>query len=141
MDRLAKLRAEACMQALVQQGVPAKRLWVTYKGRGGQESQKADFIAHTSRNKGNQRPLPAGIPFRLLHLRRYDNNLHVAMSRVRDFLKINDVHFNGAGEDDLPTVEQAWNVDHSDANVRHANRRTIEGIAAIMREFQDLVCK
>lgn len=138
MDRLAQLRAEACMRALVQQGISRNRLWITFKGREGKESQKADFIPHSSRH-GPRKPLPAGIPFRLLHHRRKDHILYLAITRVREFMEKNDVHFNGAGDEGLPTAEQAWNVDHLDSQVRVANRRTLQGIAAIMHEFPEVV--
>ena len=36
MDMLAQLRAQACLEALVDEGVPESQLFVTYKGQGGQ---------------------------------------------------------------------------------------------------------
>ena len=139
MDRLAQLRAQACVQALMTLGVSEKRLWATFHGRGGKVAQKADFIPHSSRNRERYKPLPPGIPFRVLHVRRYDNNLQLVMTRVRAFMETHDVHFNGAGDEGLPSAEQAWSVDHLDPGVREANWRTLEGIAAILREFQDVV--
>lgn len=35
---------------------------------------------------------------------------------------------------------QAWNIDHLDTKQRENNWKTIRGIAAIMREFPDVVC-
>ena len=43
-----------------------------------------------------------------------------------------DVQFNGAGQDDLPSIAQAWSIDHLDAGKRAQNWKTIEGIAAII---------
>ena len=41
MDRLAESRAKACLGALVQKGIAGERLFVTYKGRGG--NVRVDF--------------------------------------------------------------------------------------------------
>ena len=46
MDRLAESRAEACRLALMKRGVPAERLFVSYKGRGGHI--RTDFIPRSS---------------------------------------------------------------------------------------------
>ena len=135
--RLAELRAGACMEALVARGVHSRRLWVTYKGRSGAAAQKADFIPHASREQGRHRPLPAGLPYRLLHLRNSDGDLATAMQRTRAFLLENDIRFNGAGEE-LPSAEQAWAVDHLDAQLRGSNQRIIDGLAAIMAEFPNV---
>eukprot|EP00966_Prymnesium_polylepis_P101017 2339222-Prymnesium_polylepis.1 len=138
MDRLAKLRAEACLQALVAQGIHPKRLEATWKGRSGVDAQKVDFIPHASRNRGRHQPLPAGIPFRLLHKRHHDPQLVQAMAETRKFMAINDVHFNGAGEERLPRAEQAWEVEHLDTDMAAANRKTLRGVADILRRFPDV---
>jgi hypothetical protein len=46
MDFLARSRAQACLDALVVQGVPAQQLHVTYRGRGG--SPQIGFIPRGS---------------------------------------------------------------------------------------------
>ena len=51
----------------------------------------------------------------------------------------NDVVFNGAGDTNLPSVEQAWSILHLDPRYRSQNCKTIDGIASIMREFDDVV--
>ena len=46
--------------------------------------------------------------------------------------------FNGAGEDGLPSVAQAWSVDHTDANTRQANRATLERIGRVLHDYKQL---
>lgn len=48
------------------------------------------------------------------------------------------VHFNGAGEEHLPRITQAWSIAHTDEDKKRANRETIAGIAAILREHPTL---
>ena len=73
MDRLAEIRAQACLDALLASGVPAVQLYTTYKGRGGRLT--VDFIpqaaaapdGHDEREEVELMPLPAGIPFQVRH--------------------------------------------------------------------------
>ena len=58
-----------------------------------------------------------------------------AAKRVAAFLEANGLHFNGAGDATLTSVEQAWSVYHTDASLQAENLRTLDGIAAIMREY------
>tara|TARA_B110001452_G_scaffold199608_1_gene169549 strand:+ start:43 stop:630 length:588 start_codon:yes stop_codon:yes gene_type:complete len=64
-----------------------------------------------------------------------------AYARVRAFMEDHDVFFNGAGEPNLPSVAQAWAIDHLDAAKREANWETIRGVAAILKEYPDLHCE
>lgn len=70
MDALARLRAEACMKALVEAGVPASQLFITYKGLAGE--LKVDFIPRSAHYNptgagasSDLPPLPPKIPFEL----------------------------------------------------------------------------
>ena len=45
-----------------------------------------------------------------------------AERRIKHFTETHDVCFNGAGEDNLPSIEQAWSIDHLDEVQRKANR-------------------
>lgn len=49
--------------------------------------------------------------------------------------------FNGAGEDGLPTITQAWSVRHLDETRHAANVATLQGIADILRDYPDLQCE
>ena len=138
MDRLARARADACREALVRKGVQASRLYTRFEGRNG--NLKVDFIPKIHRDDQDL-VLPAGIPFRVLHHRTSHEDaasLREALARVKDFMERNDIHFNGAGEPSLTSTEQAWAIDHTDATVRAANWRTIEGIAQIMNYYPHL---
>ena len=53
-------------------------------------------------------------------------------------MQTHGVHFNGAGEEELPLISQAWSIAHTDEETRRANRETIAGIAAILREYPNL---
>ena len=64
-----------------------------------------------------------------------------ATERIKQFLELNTIEFNGAGEPNLPSVEQAWCIDHTDEAQRLANRATIRGIAKILKEFRAIRCK
>ena len=58
-----------------------------------------------------------------------------ALKRVSAFLADNDIYFNGAGEEGLPSVEQSWSVNHLDKRYRAQNWKTIDGLASIMRDY------
>ena len=138
MDRLARSRADACREALVRKGVQASRLYTKFAGRNGH--LKVDFIPRVHR-EDNDLVLPAGIPFRVLHHRTSQEDaalLREALKRIKDFMELNDIFFNGAGEPSLPSTEQAWAIDHLDTSVRAANWKTIEGIAQIMNYYPHL---
>ena len=54
MDVLAQKRAEACLDALVAEGIPEEQLFLTYKGMGGQSH--ADFVpTATTGSKGTSK--------------------------------------------------------------------------------------
>jgi hypothetical protein len=62
-----------------------------------------------------------------------------ALKRVAAFLADgNDIYFNGAGEAGLPTVEQAWSINHLDTRYKAQNWKTIDGIATILKEFDKI---
>jgi hypothetical protein len=64
-----------------------------------------------------------------------------AEARIKAFTETHDVCFNGAGEEGLPNVEQSWSVDHLDASQRKANRMTLRGIAAILKDYKMIRCE
>ena len=129
MDLLARRRGEACYEALKNRGIDPARMFVTSHPLG--ENMKVDFIPHGSQIANQYDPLPVGVPFRLLHQRHTDYGLAEAMRRMRLFMDEHEVRFNGAGEQ-LPRVEQAWDVMHLDPITSHANHETLEGVARIM---------
>ena len=51
-----------------------------------------------------------------------------------------DVHFNGAGEPNLPRIEQAWSIAHLDPRIRRSNEDTLKGIAGILQDYPTLEC-
>ena len=63
-----------------------------------------------------------------------------AYGRITEFLKTNVVQFNGAGEHLLPSVDQSWNVEHTDPKQCDDNYRTISGIAKILAEYRHIRC-
>ena len=129
MDLLARRRGEACYEALKQRGVDAARMWVTSAPMG--EAMKVDFIPHASQIPGQYQPLPAGVPFRLMHQRYADYGLDDTMRRMQLFMASRTVHFNGAGEQ-LTRAEQAWSIKHTDPTVARSNWETLAGVARIM---------
>ena len=70
MDQLAWDRANACLQALIKEGVDPKRMWIRAEGRTGYI--KVDFIpkAYAQQDPNAATTLlPPGVPFRVLHKR------------------------------------------------------------------------
>lgn len=63
-----------------------------------------------------------------------------AYGRIRKFMEENDVHFNGAGQDDLPSIAQAWSINHLDPRMRRANVDTLKGIAGILLDYPTMRC-
>ena len=61
-----------------------------------------------------------------------------AYARLCAFMQTHDVHFHGAGEAGLPRITQCWSVAHTDPAKMRANRETISGVAAILREYPGL---
>lgn len=64
MDRLAESRAQACLGALMHKGVAGERLFITYKGRGG--NIRVDFIPRSA-NPYGAIPAGQGAPLGLVH--------------------------------------------------------------------------
>ena len=64
-----------------------------------------------------------------------------ALARVKAFMADRAVVFNGAGEDGLPSVSQAWSVRHLDEDRATANLETLGGVARIMKDYPGLKCK
>lgn len=64
-----------------------------------------------------------------------------AEKRIKTFMETHDVLFNGAGEDGLPNVQQAWSIDHLDDGQRKANRATLRGIATILKDYKMIRCE
>ena len=52
-----------------------------------------------------------------------------------------EVVFNGAGEANLPSAAQAWNVQHTNSQRRAANMDVIQGIAKILKEYPQVLCE
>ena len=80
---------------------------------------------------------PIAWPSRKVH---DPNAVRDARARIVALLEIPLV-FDGAGDEQLPSIEQAWSVDHTDAALRAQNREKLEGIAAVLREFETLRCE
>ena len=90
------------------------------------------------------RALPRGIKYRLSSVKRAAAEPHeaahaaTAYERVRAFREHNDVAFNGVVDPAPTDVAQAWSLAHSDPTKRAQNERTLDGIAAILREYPSL---
>ena len=68
-----------------------------------------------------------------------EKQVGVALRKVSAFLADgNDIYFNGAGENGLPNIEQSWSVNHLDRRYKAQNWKTIDGIVAILREFDQI---
>ena len=63
------------------------------------------------------------------------------VAKLAAFMTDHEIHFNGAGEEHLPTVTQAWSLSHTDPDKMRLNRETIAGLAAILREYTKLTIK
>ena len=61
-----------------------------------------------------------------------------ALKRVREFMRDNEIFFNGAGDDGLPSAEQAWSINHLDARYKAQNHKTIDGIVSILRDYDQV---
>ena len=64
-----------------------------------------------------------------------------ARSRIQEILEAHSIEFNGAGEAKLPTIAQAWNVEHTDLATRQANLETLAGIAEVLIDLPELRCE
>ena len=67
-----------------------------------------------------------------------------ALKRVQDLLKGNAIQFDGAGAKATQTsplgVPQAWNLDALDAAKKGKNTKTLDQLAAILKEYPELYC-
>ncbi|KAL1508415.1 hypothetical protein AB1Y20_004524 [Prymnesium parvum] len=61
-----------------------------------------------------------------------------AIEEVKSFMANNGVFFNGASDEDIESVTQAWSVHHTLRELREQNERTLDGIAAIMRDYENI---
>ncbi|KOO26882.1 alpha- sarcomeric (f-actin cross linking protein) [Chrysochromulina tobinii] len=52
-----------------------------------------------------------------------------------------EVVFNGAGEANVPSAAQTWNVQHTNSQRRAANMDVIQGIAKILKEYPQVLCE
>ena len=70
-----------------------------------------------------------------------------ARKKVEQFMIDNDVFFNGAAEKETQAsplgTAQAWHIVNLDPKITKSNRKTIAGIAKILREpdYKDLYCE
>lgn len=64
-----------------------------------------------------------------------------ATLEVAKFMRDHDVHFDGAGEEGLLEVSQAWSIDHTDSITSTSNWDAIEGIAAILKRYRSIRCR
>ena len=67
--------------------------------------------------------------------------LREAKSRIEEILEVHPIFFNGAGEDDLPSISQAWDVAHTDEATHVMNLESIRGIAEVLTDFPFLRCE
>ena len=87
------------------------------------------------------RALPRGIKYRFSSVKRdVVSSAHAATAyeRVKAFREHNDVFFNGVVDPVPDDVAQAWSVAHTNPTKRAQNERTLDGIAAILREYPSL---
>ena len=64
-----------------------------------------------------------------------------ARERIAQFMHAREVVFNGAGEVNLPSAAQAWDVQHTNSQRRAANMDVIQGIAKILKEYPYVLCE
>ena len=70
-----------------------------------------------------------------------------ARKKVEEFMEKHDVFFNGAAEKETQAsplgTAQAWHIVNLDPKITKSNRKTIAGIAKILREpdYKDLYCE
>ena len=136
------------LQVLTVPGAKAMRGLAT----DGWRAYAADYEAHVvhvlkvdklGAPVGAETTAKAALTVRFEHTEpsRADDDEEAATRRIRAFMLQHDVVFNGAGEASLPSVPQAWSVEHLDEGRRTANKDTIKGVAAILREYPRLHCE
>ena len=64
--------------------------------------------------------------------------LREARSRIEEILQDTEVKFNGAAEAGLPSVAQAWSIDHTDDAVAAENREIIAALAEVLCDYPAL---
>ena len=67
-----------------------------------------------------------------------DAQAQEALKRVREFMRDNEVYFNGAGDEGLPSVEQSWSINHTDPKYKAYNWKTVDGIVSILRDYDQI---
>ena len=60
-----------------------------------------------------------------------------ARRQLEFFCKDNEVIFSGAGEENKP-IEDAWSIEHSDANERNRNHATLRQLTKILRDYRGI---
>jgi hypothetical protein len=71
----------------------------------------------------------------------HEASVHEARERIAQFMHAREVVFNGAGEPNLPSVAQAWDVLHTNPQRRAANMDVLQGIARILKEYPQVLCE
>ena len=69
------------------------------------------------------------------------DSLREARSRIEELLEDHSIQFNGAGEEGLPHISQAWSVAHLDPEIRQANVETLGSIADVLCEYPHMRCE
>ena len=64
-----------------------------------------------------------------------------AKLKLLEFMGSHEIVFNGAGEPSLPSVGQAWSVQHMSAGYARKNRECIKGVAQILLSLPKVACE
>lgn len=145
-DELARNRALACVDGLVARGVPSEQLIVTWKGCGS--DSKVDFIPILPSDATEKLRAEVAMLRNLLAKHAADDpnaRASEAVARVKDLLNGNYIQFDGAGAKSTQQspmgVPQAWNLDSLDDGKKTVNSKTLDLIAAILKDYPELYCK
>ena len=117
MDRLAESRAEACRQALILRGVPASRVFVTYRGRGGRI--RTDFVPHSVHDSADL--------------------AKAVTTALAPQSAPGQITFASPSQPRLAALSQAWAIDHTDSSIRMHNRAALEVVSTTMLRFPALL--
>ena len=93
------------------------------------------FLGGSTTQSSDQQQQPAKSPTNTQRAQTQE-----AYSRLRRTMESNDVRFNGAGEDRLPRIEQAWSIRHTDPGIARANEDTLKLIANILKDYPTMRC-
>ncbi len=133
-DRLAQLRVEALMKALMEEGLPEPQLLGTFNGTAAES--RVSFSARSSTWRDAQEtakaraeePPPPGSQDAQADLR-------PAQKRMRALLKSGSIAWNSPTEAAANAIEQAWDVAHLQPETNAANAQVLDALAALLFEY------